>query len=81
MRSASVTLPPHRREGGLFSHVYPEKRIPAEHPLREICTVVWEVLKALSPSLGVGTETLPQIVLLSNYVPTLVNLPKPAAFL
>jgi transposase len=39
-------------QSGLFSYVDPEKRIPAEHPLRKIRALVGEVLKALSHSFG-----------------------------
>ena len=39
-------------QSGLFSYVDPEKRIPAEHPLRKIRALVREVLKALSHSFG-----------------------------
>jgi transposase len=39
-------------QSGLFSYVHPEKRIPADHPLRKIRALVREVLKALSHSFG-----------------------------
>src|SRR5262245_52035365 len=39
-------------QSGLFSYVDPEKRIPAEHPLRQIRALVREVLKGLSHSFG-----------------------------
>jgi transposase len=39
-------------QGGLFSYISPEKRVPANHPLRKIRALVREVLKELSPSLG-----------------------------
>lgn len=37
-------------QGGLFSYVDPEKRIPAGHPLRQVRVLVREVLKELSRS-------------------------------
>src|SRR5947207_13697231 len=37
-------------QGGLFSYIRPEERIPAVHPLREIRKLVREVLKELSHS-------------------------------
>jgi transposase len=37
-------------QGGLFSYVDPEKRIPAEHPLRQVRALVREVLKDLNRS-------------------------------
>ena len=39
-----------RDQGGLFSYIDPEKRIPAEHPLRRVRALVREVLKELSGS-------------------------------
>ena len=39
-------------QGGLFSYIRPEERIPADHPLREIRKFVREVLKELSHSFG-----------------------------
>ena len=33
----------------MFSYVRPEQRVPADHPLRPIRTLVDEVLRALSP--------------------------------
>ena len=39
-------------QGGLFSYISPEKRVPANHPLRKIRALVREVLKELSHSLG-----------------------------
>src|SRR5256885_8497141 len=41
-----------RDQGGLFSYIRPEERIPADHPLREIRKLVREVLKELSHSFG-----------------------------
>jgi hypothetical protein len=39
-------------QGGLFSYIRPEERIPADHPLREIRKLVREVLKELSHNFG-----------------------------
>jgi hypothetical protein len=39
-------------QGGLFSYIRPEERIPADHPLREIRKLIREVLKELSHSFG-----------------------------
>ena len=41
-----------RDQGGLFSYIRPEERIPASHPLRRVRELVREVLKELSGSLG-----------------------------
>ncbi len=41
-----------RDQGGLFSYVSPEKRVPQNHPLRQIQQFVRDVLKELSPSFG-----------------------------
>jgi hypothetical protein len=34
---------------GMFSHISPEKRVPADHPLRPIRKMVDEILKEMSP--------------------------------
>jgi transposase len=39
-------------QGGLFSYISPEERVPTNHPLRKIRELVREVLKELSHSLG-----------------------------
>src|SRR5881409_4011133 len=39
-------------QGGLFSYVAPEARVPANHPLREIRELVRDVLGELNRSLG-----------------------------
>ena len=39
-------------QGGMFSYIQPEKRIPQDHPLRQIRELVRDVLKDLSYSLG-----------------------------
>src|ERR1700730_12665233 len=41
-----------RDQGGLFSCISPETRVPALHPLREIRELVRAVLKDLGPSFG-----------------------------
>jgi transposase len=39
-------------QGGLFSYVAPEARVPAKHPLRKIRELVRDVLSELNRSLG-----------------------------
>ena len=39
-------------QGGLFSYISPETRVPSNHPLRKGRELVREVLKELTPSLG-----------------------------
>ncbi len=41
-----------RDQGGLFSYVVPESRIPADHPLRQVRALVRAVLKDLNRSFG-----------------------------
>ena len=41
-----------RDQGGLFSYISPETRVPARHPLRQIRELVRAVLKDLGPSFG-----------------------------
>jgi hypothetical protein len=41
-----------RDQGGLFSYLSPEARVPAKHPLRQVRQLVRAVLKDLSPSFG-----------------------------
>jgi transposase len=41
-----------RDQGGLFSYVSPETRVPARHPLRQIRELVRAVLKDLGPGFG-----------------------------
>jgi len=41
-----------RDQGGLFSYISPEERVPAHHPLRKIRELVREVLKDLSRTFG-----------------------------
>ena len=35
-------------QGGMFSYIHPEKRIPTDHPLRKIRELVRGVLKELN---------------------------------
>src|SRR5262249_6863358 len=37
-------------QGGLFSYIRPEERIPADHPLRQVRDLVREILTGLSGS-------------------------------
>src|SRR5579864_8082523 len=37
------------QQAGIFSYVSPEKRVPADHPLRPIRKMVDEILKEMSP--------------------------------
>ena len=39
-------------QGGLFSYISPEERVPSDHPLRKIRSLVRDVLTGLSGSLG-----------------------------
>jgi hypothetical protein len=39
-------------QGGLFSYIAPEARVPANHPLRKIRELVHDVLGELTRSLG-----------------------------
>ena len=39
-------------QGGMFSYLQPEKRIPANHPSRKIRELVREVLKELNHTFG-----------------------------
>jgi transposase len=62
-----------RDQGGMFSYISPEERIPAGHPLRKIGELVREVLKELSPSLGrlyahEGRPSIPPEQLLSALI-------------
>jgi len=41
-----------RDQGGLFSYISPETRVPESHPLRQVRNLVRDVLKQLSHSLG-----------------------------
>ena len=37
------------QQDGIFSYISPEKRVPADHPLRPIRKLVDEILKERSP--------------------------------
>jgi transposase len=37
------------QQEGMFSYISPEKRVPADHPLRPIRRIVDEILKEMSP--------------------------------
>ena len=37
------------KQNGMFSYVSPEQRVPAEHPLRPLRTMVDDILKEMSP--------------------------------
>lgn len=39
-------------QGGLFSYIAPDKRVPANHPLRKVRDLVRDVLSDLNRSLG-----------------------------
>ena len=43
-------------QGGLFSYIAPEARVPANHPLRKIRELVRGVLGELNRSLGRSTR-------------------------
>ena len=58
-------------QGGMFSYIQPEERIPADHPLRKVRELVGEVLKELSHSFGKlysreGRPSIPPEQLLSG---------------
>src|SRR5271163_3966203 len=38
-----------QQQEGMFSYISPEKRVPADHPLRPIRKMVDEILKEMSP--------------------------------
>ena len=40
------------KKGGLFSYIAPDKRVPANHPLRKVRELVRDVLSDLNRSLG-----------------------------
>jgi hypothetical protein len=40
------------RQEGMFSYVSPEKRVPADHPLRSVRKMVDEVPKGISPQIA-----------------------------
>ena len=39
-------------QGGLFSYIAPDKRVPANHPLRKVRELVRDALSDLTASLG-----------------------------
>ena len=39
-------------QGGLFSYIAPDKRVPANHPLRKVRELVRDVLSDMNRSLG-----------------------------
>jgi transposase len=39
-------------QGGMFSYIRPEQRVPANHPLRKVRELVREVLGELSDTFG-----------------------------
>jgi transposase len=43
---------PDQKQDAVFSYLSPEERVPADHPLRKIRTLVDEVLKDMSPQFG-----------------------------
>src|ERR1700732_1927164 len=55
---------PDPKQDAVFSYVSPEQRVPADHPLRKIRTLVDGVLKNMSPQFGklyskVGRPSIP----------------------
>ena len=43
---------PDEKQDDMFSYVSPDKRVPADHPLRKIRPLVDQVLKQMSPQFG-----------------------------
>ena len=43
---------PDQKQDAIFSYLSPEERVPADHPLRQIRTLVDGVLKDMSPQFG-----------------------------
>jgi transposase len=61
-------------QGGLFSYIAPDKRVPAKHPLRKVRELVRDVLSDLNRSLGrlyasEGRPSIPPEQLLSALLP------------
>jgi hypothetical protein len=61
-------------QGGLFSYIAPDKRVPANHPLRKVRELVRDVLSDLNRSLGrlyasEGRPSIPPEQLLSEGFP------------
>src|SRR5271163_3966204 len=46
------------QQEGMFSYISPEKRVPADHPLRPIRKMVDEILKEMTPHVGVQLREL-----------------------
>ena len=42
-------------QGGLFSYIAPDRRVPANHPLRKVRELVQDVLSELDTALGSST--------------------------
>ncbi|MGY4327589.1 hypothetical protein ACVWWG_002006 [Bradyrhizobium sp. LB7.2] len=60
-------------QGGLFSYIAPDKRVPANHPLRKVRELVRDVLSDLNRSLGKlyaseGRPSIPPEQLLSALI-------------
>jgi transposase len=58
-----------RQQGGMFSYVSPEERVPKDHPLRSVRMIVDSVLKEMSPRFGTlysrtGRPSIPPEMLL-----------------
>lgn len=52
-------------QGGLFSYIAPDKRVPANHPLRKVRVLVRDALSDLNRNLGrlyasEGRPSIPQ---------------------
>ncbi len=43
---------PDEKQDDMFSYISPDKRVPADHPLRKIRPLVDQVLKEMSPQFG-----------------------------
>ena len=58
-----------RQQGGMFSYVSLEDRVPAKHPLRKIRSLVQPILKEMSPRFDatysrIGRPSIPPEMLL-----------------
>ena len=47
-------------QGGMFSYIQPERRIPTSHPLRKVRELVREVLKELSHTSSIRMKAAPR---------------------
>ena len=45
------------QQDGMFSYISPEKRVPADHPLRPVRKMVDEILKEMSPKFAEVLES------------------------